>query len=110
MARTTTTVEIPVLGMTCDHCVGTVRKALEALPGVEAARVNLARGLADVDIDPALADRAELTRAVEAAGYSVPGSGPRVVTIGLPAAPVPIPAADEEWNFAVGGMHCASCV
>ena len=112
MAHATTTVEIPVSGMTCDHCVGTVRKALEALPGVEAARVDLAGGRAEVDLDPALADRAALTRAVEAAGYSVPDSGAEVVTNGSPAAPAPAPnpAADEEWNFAVGGMHCASCV
>jgi hypothetical protein len=32
MATVADVVEIPVAGMTCDHCVGTVRRALEAVP------------------------------------------------------------------------------
>jgi Cu+-exporting ATPase len=118
--------EIPVAGMTCAHCVKTVRRALEQLPGVRSAAVNLGRGLAEVSINPGRVDRDGLRRAIEAVGYSVPNAGtpappppqtPTLVTIGmLPPTAIPKPqpsgepAAIEEWNFAVGGMHCASCV
>ncbi|MBY0397181.1 MAG: heavy metal translocating P-type ATPase, partial [Thermoleophilia bacterium] len=99
------------------------------------AAVDLAGGRAEVAVDPRVADRSVLARAVEAAGYRVgeaspvpaaspklvtiggiaPIESPRVVTIGglAPAAPAPPPAPPpdaEEWNLAVGGMHCASCV
>ncbi len=114
MASPADVVEIPVSGMTCDHCVGTVRRALEGVPGVRSASVDLARGRAEVTIDPDRADRPGLKAAVEAAGYSVPdGPAPpptTLVTIGGPA-PAAAPRPDaEEWNLAVGGMHCASCV
>ncbi len=120
MIRTTgETVEIPVEGMTCDHCVGTVRGALEAVPGVRSAAVDLASGRASVTPNgPEPPDCARLVAAVEAAGYRVPGAstpeaGPAVVSIGPllgpgPTAPRERPA--EEWNLAIGGMHCASCV
>ncbi|HEY2154850.1 MAG TPA: heavy metal translocating P-type ATPase [Isosphaeraceae bacterium] len=144
------TVLLPVEGMTCDHCVGTVRKALEAVPGVQSARVTLKPGQAEVEVDPGLVERGQLATAIEAAGYSVPDgqaeATPRLVTIGpMPAPPregeapsepgithgpagnAPsqqtraIPGSDgaspsqeltppEEWNLAIGGMHCASCV
>jgi copper ion binding protein len=113
---------LPVEGMTCDHCVGTVRRALEGVPGVLSAAVDLAAGRAEVRVDPGRADPDRLRAAIEAAGYRVPGAGdgpapPRgqLVTIGSMAAPPPAPdpvgpESREEWNLAVGGMHCASCV
>ncbi len=114
MATGTDVVEIPVSGMTCDHCVGTVRRALEDVPGVRSASVDLARGRAEVTVEPGRADFSGLKTAVEAAGYTVPDARkpatPQVVTIG---GLNPLPASktrSEEWNLAVGGMHCASCV
>ena len=44
------TVDLSVSGMTCDHCVGTVRKALEAVPGVSSATVDLKGGRAEVAV------------------------------------------------------------
>ena len=38
-------VAIPVAGMTCNHCVNAVRKALQAVPGVAEAAVDLEEGL-----------------------------------------------------------------
>ena len=126
-AKTTEVVRLPVAGMTCDHCVGTVKRALEGVPGVESARVDLAAGQADVTLDPGRVDRSGLTRAIEAAGYTVPAAGAapvdrpaiKLVSIsGLPASPAELPPPgkeqpprpEEEWNLAVQGMHCASCV
>ena len=41
MAVATEVVQLPVQGMTCDHCVGTVRRALEEVAGVQSAAVDL---------------------------------------------------------------------
>ena len=108
MASVTEVVEIPVAGMTCDHCVGTVRRALEAVPGVRSADVDLPGGRAEVTIDPERVDRAGLKPAVEAAGYSVPDgtsappspSASKLVTIGPMPTPAPRSDRPEEWNLA----------
>ncbi len=44
----TKTITIPVGGMTCQHCVASVTKALTGRPGVTGVEVNLARGEARV--------------------------------------------------------------
>ena len=63
------TVTLTISGMMCNHCVGRVKAALEALPGVT-AEVNLAKNTAIVTMaEPHSAE--ELTAAVEAAGYQV---------------------------------------
>lgn len=53
-------------GMTCDHCVMAVKKALSRVPGVERAEVSLERGEALVEGN---ADPKALIQAVEAEGY-----------------------------------------
>ncbi len=110
---TTETVVIPVAGMTCEGCVGTVRRALEGIPGVTSAAVDLAAGRAEVAIEPGAVGRDRLDAAIESAGYRVsaggPAASPRLSTIGPMLAP-PAPREPEEWNLAIGGMHCASCV
>ena len=61
---------LKVEGIHCAHCEGRVKKALEALPQVEAASASHEAGTAVVtlreEIDPAL-----LKKAVEEAGYKV---------------------------------------
>src|SRR3954454_8474337 len=92
MAGTIQTLRIPVEGMTCDHCVGTVRRALEGVPGVRSAAVDLAGKRAEVEVDGV--DPSTLRRAIEAAGYLVPDAAnpaaPRLVSIG------PMPPARVE--------------
>jgi Cu+-exporting ATPase len=111
MTDTTQSLTIPVAGMTCDHCVASVGQALRAVPGVQSARVDLGKGQAEVTFDSGRVDRPALEAAIVAAGYrvgekTVPAN---LVTIGL-VAPSPKPARLENWNLAIGGMHCASCV
>ena len=55
-----------VEGMSCDHCVQAVTRALKAVPGVERALVVLDSGLAEVEGEAGAAD---LVAAVEAEGY-----------------------------------------
>lgn len=65
MARTKLNIE----GMTCSHCVGTVKDALEDVGGVRSARVDLEAGTAVVDYDDARTSPRELATAVADAGY-----------------------------------------
>jgi len=63
------TVRLAVKGMTCSHCAASVRRALLACPGVEAAEVDLAGGRAVVT--GSAADVGILRQAVEELGYDV---------------------------------------
>jgi Cu+-exporting ATPase len=62
---------LPIEGMTCASCVNRIERFLAKTPGVADASVNLATERATVLVDPAIAGRDELVRAVEAAGYDV---------------------------------------
>jgi Cu+-exporting ATPase len=64
-------VVLPIEGMTCASCVNRIERFLSKTPGVEQAAVNLATEKATVLVDPTVAGREELVRAVEAAGYEV---------------------------------------
>ena len=43
--------QIKIEGMTCNHCVMAVRRALSGVPGAEAVEVDLERGEATVQGD-----------------------------------------------------------
>lgn len=58
-----------VEGMSCKHCVASVRKALEGLEGVREADVSLDDKKARVELDKDIADEV-LVKAVEDAGFS----------------------------------------
>ncbi|MGZ3542519.1 MAG: heavy metal translocating P-type ATPase [Vulcanimicrobiaceae bacterium] len=60
--------ELAITGMTCASCVAHVSRALERVPGVREAAVNLAAERASVAHIPSLAID-ELVRAIEDAGY-----------------------------------------
>lgn len=68
MERNTT---LAIKGMTCGGCVASVKRVLEALPGVTTADVSLANASASVRHDAAQTDVAGLKRAVEEAGFEV---------------------------------------
>ena len=61
---------IKIEGMMCGHCEATVRKALEALPQVEAANVDHTAGTAVVTLKDAVQDEV-LKKAVEDKDYKV---------------------------------------
>lgn len=63
--------KIEIGGMSCGHCVQAVSHALRGVAGVEVERVEIGR--ATVGFDPAVVDRAAITRAVEDEGYTVTG-------------------------------------
>jgi copper chaperone len=63
------TVNFKVHGMSCNGCVASVTRVLQAVPGVERATVDLERGSAEVVFDPARTGIVALKLAVEDAGY-----------------------------------------
>ena len=79
--------ELPIEGMTCAACVSRLGKALERVPGVLSADVDLALERATVGIDHT-ASAASLTQAVAGVGFNVP---------------------TEQRSFAVQGMTCSAC-
>jgi copper chaperone len=66
------TADIKIEGMSCEACVKSVTRALQAVPGVQKVQVLLEEGEANVTYDPAKAGVAELKDAVLRAGYEVP--------------------------------------
>lgn len=79
---------LPVEGMSCASCVGRVERALEAMPGVSEASVNLATERVDVEFDAAVG-ATDVVQAIEDLGYTVP---------------------QRSVTLAVEGMTCAGCV
>ena len=63
MNRTTLRID----GMSCGHCVMSVRKALEAIDGVQVESVAV--GTASVEFDPTRASTDVIVEAVNEAGY-----------------------------------------
>ena len=66
-----TTTTLKIQGMTCNHCVARVTKALKAIPGVQEAKVDLQKAEAVVSYDEARVDQGALSTAVADAGYMV---------------------------------------
>ena len=68
----TMTKVISIEGMMCNHCTGTVQKALEAVEGVKVVTMSLEQKNATVELASDVADDV-LTKAVVDAGYEVKG-------------------------------------
>ncbi len=62
---------LPITGMTCANCVGTVERNLKKLDGVQTTSVNLSSERASVEFDPAKLGLTDLIVRVERAGYGV---------------------------------------
>lgn len=90
--------EIKVLGMTCEHCVRRVTKALENLPGIEKVKVSLAEEKADFEWDPTMTDRRAICHAIEEAGYEVEDAEYKTNSTVVPG------------QVSVYGMTCEHCV
>ena len=66
-----TRTRIKVSGMSCMHCVGAVKSAIEAVPGVKEAIVDLETGFADVRHNCEDGINERFKGAVTDAGYAV---------------------------------------
>jgi Cu+-exporting ATPase len=63
--------KLTVSGMHCATCSLAVEDALKAIPGVYRAAVNFTTGKVVVSYDSAQADKTDMVRSIEAAGYAV---------------------------------------
>jgi len=62
-------VVLAITGMTCGHCVAAAKKALAAVPGVDAVEVTLSPPRALVTCDPSRTTVEMLTKATAEEGY-----------------------------------------
>jgi len=60
---------IAIEGMSCQHCVMAVKKALGGVPGILESEVQI--GSAAVKYDEGKVKKEEIERKIEAAGYKV---------------------------------------
>ncbi|MHB1697671.1 MAG: heavy metal translocating P-type ATPase [bacterium] len=114
--------KINVYGMTCEHCVKSVTKAISSVKGVNSANVNLKGKYADVSYDEKTANLVDIKKAVKDAGYSTgDGDGsedaddeeggdiktksPPAFNDKTPSAPPP----QKQYKFKISKMDCASC-
>src|SRR5690606_20022208 len=81
------TYDLPIAGMTCAGCAGRVERALQQLPQVSRASVNLASEQARIEAPQGNLE--QLIATVESAGYHVPA---------------------QPLELSIEGMSCASCV
>jgi P-type Cu+ transporter len=81
--------ELGIEGMTCASCATRIERALDKLPGVSRANVNLATERASVSLEEDKLSTKDITETVKDVGYT--------------------PVTDE-YEIGVGGMTCASCV
>lgn len=79
---------VEIEGMTCASCVGRVEKALQKLPGVTKASVNLATERADIEFSHQ-ADAKAVSEAIQKTGFSI---------------------RPQYVDLTIEGMTCASCV
>ena len=59
-----------VIGMTCDHCVGSVKQEVAKIDGVNTVDVDLESGLVTVESDTDISNDV-FVAAVDEAGYEV---------------------------------------
>ncbi len=60
---------LKINGMTCEHCVATVKEALMGKNGVSKVKVNLRKGEAKVNFDDSIVTVQQLGQIVTDAGY-----------------------------------------
>jgi len=60
--------KIKIEGMTCQHCVMRIQKALKEVPGVLAVQVDLKKGEADIKVQDGVSPQI-LISAIKNAGY-----------------------------------------
>lgn len=84
-----TTVRMPVLGMTCASCATRIERVLKKSGGVEDASVNFASEQAEVSFDPNRMSEMDIAAAIQKAGFEVP---------------------DQKIELKIAGMTCAACV
>jgi len=125
--------EIPVYGMSCQHCVNHVTKILEKFPSMGHVQVSLEDSKATFDWDPDKVNLLDIRREIEEAGYSMEKPVEEKIeqkieqeksannlekyeeissTVGrslIPIESVISKAEEQKQQFKISGMSCANC-
>jgi copper chaperone len=64
---------IKVDGMSCEHCVKAITKAVSVLPGISGVTVDLEAGTVTVEHDPAQSPVSNIKFEIEEQGYDIVG-------------------------------------
>jgi copper chaperone len=64
-----TEITVNIEGMSCQHCVNRVKKAIEALEGIKNLDVSI--GSAKITFDEGKVSKSAIEKAITAAGYKV---------------------------------------
>ena len=111
-----TTIDLALDGLSCDHCVKRVKESLEQRPDVEQAEVTVTEAHVTGS-----ASAEALIETIKQAGYGAELSHPKakplaessILPEALTAATSELPAArdeDDSQQLLINGMSCASCV
>ncbi|MCS7197912.1 MAG: heavy metal translocating P-type ATPase [Candidatus Bipolaricaulota bacterium] len=110
---------LKVKGMSCQHCVQSVTKALQGIAGVRAVSVSLERGRAEIEHNESVSPMS-LKQAITDAGYEAeelsaeadedeprPSKAPLKIR---PSLGVRERRGERSITLPIAGMSCASCV
>ena len=64
-------VTIKIDGMSCQHCVAAVKKAVDAVEGISSSNVEV--GSAIISFDESKTGREDISSAIQNAGYKIAG-------------------------------------
>ncbi len=67
-----TEITLTIEGMSCQHCVMRVRKAIDTLPGIAKSDVSIGRAV--ISFDETKVKKEEITASIEKAGYRIVSS------------------------------------
>jgi copper chaperone CopZ len=62
-------ISLDISGMSCEHCVKRVKKALEALTGISHADVTVGKAL--ITFNEKVVSEADISKAIDGAGYTI---------------------------------------
>ncbi len=86
---------VAVKGMHCASCSSRIERVVGAMDGVESAAVNLAAETLDLGWDEEAVPYSEIQERVKGLGFELGA--------------LPDEKGEAVLEFAIGGMHCASC-
>lgn len=106
---------IPIVGMSCQHCVADVKERLEGVEGVQGVTVSLEQAEATA-LSHHQIPQSEFEKALEDSDYQIGSKNPIIeaCSIDEPASVSPSMKETIDWDNSlrldVEGMTCASCV
>lgn len=102
-----------VYGMTCEHCVKTVHRALSALPGVNTVSVSLSDNSVRLEYDEEQLQHKHIEAALRAEDFSLnpPQNSDTLPETAAEHCDLPVSPDDAltASQFKITGMHCANC-